>query len=60
MTGLNKAFDDALQDKSVRERARPVMGFDVAGGPPERLADTIRSETKKWKQVIDEAHINLD
>lgn len=56
---LNKAFDEALQDKAVRERLTS-LGFDVAGGPPERLASTIRSETRKWKQVIDEAHINLD
>lgn len=59
VTKLNKAFDDALQDKGVREKLTS-MGFDIAGGSPQKLADTIRTETKKWKQVIDEANISLD
>jgi len=56
---LNKAFDEALQDKEVREKLT-TMGFQVEGGAPERLGDLMRSESKKWGQVVREGNIKVD
>lgn len=56
---LNKAFNEALQDKEVREKLRSA-GFEIAGGPPERLRDLMRSESKKWEQVVIDAKVKLD
>jgi len=56
---LNKAFDEALQDKEVRDKLT-TMGFQVEGGPPERLGDLMRSESKKWGQVVREGNIKVD
>jgi tripartite-type tricarboxylate transporter receptor subunit TctC len=56
---LNKVFNAALQEKEVRERLSG-MGFEVAGGPPEQLAGLMRSESKKWGQVIAAAQIKVD
>lgn len=36
------------------------MGFDVEGGSPERLGDLMRSESKKWGQVVREGNIKVD
>lgn len=56
---LNKALDEALQDKEVRAKLT-TMGFEVAGGAPERLGDLMRSESKKWGQVVREGNIKVD
>jgi tripartite-type tricarboxylate transporter receptor subunit TctC len=56
---LNKALDEALQEKDVREKLT-TMGFQVEGGAPERLSDLMRSESKKWGQVVKEANIKVD
>jgi tripartite-type tricarboxylate transporter receptor subunit TctC len=56
---LNQAFNKALQDRVTRERLS-MMGFEIAGGTPERLGDMMRSESVKWKKVINEAGIKLN
>jgi tripartite-type tricarboxylate transporter receptor subunit TctC len=56
---LNKAFDEALQEKDVKEKLT-TMGFQVEGGAPERLSDLMKSESKKWGQVVKEANIKVD
>lgn len=56
---LNKAFGAALQDKEVREKLSGA-GFEIAGGQPERLADLIRLESKKWEQVVIDAKVKID
>lgn len=56
---LNKALDEALQDKEVRAKLT-TMGFEVAGGSPERLGDLMRSESKKWGQVVRDGNIKVD
>ncbi len=56
---LNKAFDEALQEKDVRDKLSG-MGFQVEGGAPERLGDLMRSESKKWGQVVKDANIKVD
>ncbi|ANY16199.1 Bug family tripartite tricarboxylate transporter substrate binding protein [Bordetella pseudohinzii] len=56
---LNQAFNRALQDADTKKKLSD-MGFEIAGGPPQKLADMMRSESAKWKAVIDEAGIKLD
>ena len=56
---LNAAFDGALQDKAMRAKLTE-MGFDVVGGKPEVLSDMMRSESKKWGQVVIDANVKVD
>lgn len=56
---LNKAFNAALNDKEARRKLTEA-GFDLQGGSPETLGNTIDSEIKKWRQVIKDAKISLD
>jgi tripartite-type tricarboxylate transporter receptor subunit TctC len=56
---LNKAFNEALQEKDVGEKLTG-LGFEVGGGTPERLGELIRSESKTWQQVIRDANIKVD
>jgi tripartite-type tricarboxylate transporter receptor subunit TctC len=56
---LNQAFNDALQNPEDSKKLTD-MGFQVAGGPPEKLTELMVSETQKWKKVIDDAHIKVD
>jgi tripartite-type tricarboxylate transporter receptor subunit TctC len=55
---LNRAFNKALNDPQTRKKLAD-LGFEVAGGPPQRLADLMRTESVKWKEVIDRADIKL-
>jgi tripartite-type tricarboxylate transporter receptor subunit TctC len=59
MTKLNKAFDTALQDPSISSKFT-AMGFEVVGGPANKLTDLMKTETVKWKKVIDDANIHID
>jgi tripartite-type tricarboxylate transporter receptor subunit TctC len=59
MTKLNKAFDTALQDPSIASKFT-AMGFEVVGGPANKLTDLMKTETVKWKKVIDDANIRID
>lgn len=56
---LNKAFDDALQDKDVHAKLTE-MGYDVVGGLASRLSDLMKTESVKWKKVIQEANVKAD
>lgn len=56
---LNNAFNSALQEKEVREKLAG-MGFDIAGGPSERLAELMRTDSQKWGKVIADANVKVD
>src|SRR3989304_1383115 len=51
---LNKAINATLKEPEVRERLL-TLGFTAAGGTPEKLDARIKSETVKWKKVIEAA-----
>jgi tripartite-type tricarboxylate transporter receptor subunit TctC len=36
-----------------------ALGADLAGGPPERLAEHLRAEIPKWREVVRAANIRL-
>jgi hypothetical protein len=52
-------FHAALQEKEVHEKLSG-MGFEVAGGPAEQLAELMRSESRKWGQVVAAAQVKID
>ena len=56
---LNSTIDTILRDKDVRARLGE-MSLDIAGGPPAKVTELIRSDAAKWKKVIDEAGIKVD
>lgn len=56
---LNRAFDEALQDPETKNKLEQ-MGFEVVGGPAQKLTDLMRSESAKWKKVIDDVGIKID
>lgn len=48
---LNAAFDRALADSALRQRLQEAAVVPL-GGPPERMAEHLRSEAARWGQVI--------
>lgn len=56
---LNDAFNHALADASVKEKLGN-MGFQIAGGKPEKMKEIVDSSAAKWKKVIDDNKITID
>ncbi len=59
VTKLNQTLNEILNGADVRAKLAE-MSLDVAGGPPQKVTDLIRSDAAKWKKVIDEAGIKVD
>jgi Uncharacterized protein conserved in bacteria len=55
---LNSAFNEALKDPKVQERAAS-LGYVTAGGSPEDFVKLTRSEIEKWADVIKSANIKI-
>lgn len=53
---LNAAVVNGLKDPKVREKLL-ATGLDPQPSTPQQFADLIRSETARWKKVIEEAGI---
>ena len=43
----------------VRERLL-ASGFEPLGGPPQKFADYLRAETRKWTKVVRDANIRIE
>lgn len=56
---LNKEFAAILQTPDIQERYAAV-GATIAGGPPEKFRDHLKSEFAKFGKLIKEAHITKD
>jgi len=56
---LNKEFDDILHEPET-SKTLIEMGVDITGGPPERMAQQIESDTTRWGKVIKDAGITID
>ncbi|MDP9876865.1 tripartite-type tricarboxylate transporter receptor subunit TctC [Variovorax boronicumulans] len=56
---LNAELNAALGDEQVKTAMR-ALGVEPAPGSVESFDSYIRAETKKWAQVIQDAHIKLD
>ncbi|MEO6269044.1 MAG: tripartite tricarboxylate transporter substrate binding protein [Lautropia sp.] len=53
---INADVQTILDSPDMKARISS-LGGEVAGGPPSRFADQLRSETRKWKRVVDEAKL---
>lgn len=51
ITRLNAATNQLLKDPAARKKLID-MGLEPAGGPPERLAQHLQDEIKKWGEVV--------
>lgn len=56
---LNQAFNTALKDPANQEKLKE-MGFVIEGGTAAALAERIRTETIKLKEIIKQAGISMD
>jgi tripartite-type tricarboxylate transporter receptor subunit TctC len=56
---LQRETQAAVQSAEVRERFAS-QGSEPVGGTPEALTALIRSETEKWKRVIDSGRIKVE
>ena len=56
---LNQSIGAVLQEKEVRAKLAE-MNLDVVGGAPAKVTEIIRSDSAKWKKVIDEGGIKVE
>jgi tripartite-type tricarboxylate transporter receptor subunit TctC len=55
---LNAEADRILKTTEVQQQLN-AMGMEAIGGPPERLAQILASDTAKWARVIKAANVKL-
>ena len=53
---INAAANEAIKDPIIRERLLS-LAMVMMGGTPERLADVLQKEIKKWADVIASAKL---
>jgi len=58
ITRLNQEVAQVLKRAEIRQRFMHE-GLEAAGGPPEQLAQTIRTETTRFAQLIKDAGLRL-
>jgi tripartite-type tricarboxylate transporter receptor subunit TctC len=58
ITRIQREAATAVQSSDVRERFAS-QGAEPVGSTPEALTTLIRSETEKWKRVIDSGRIKV-
>lgn len=56
---INADYNKVLAAADVQERLL-VSGFEPLGGTPQKFADYLRSETRKWTKVVRDANIRID
>jgi len=56
---LNTEINGILTDKDVLAKLAE-MNLDVVGGAPGKVSDIIKSDSARWKKVIDDAGIKVD
>ena len=56
---INVDYNKVLAAADVQERLL-VSGFEPLGGTPQKFADYLRSETRKWTKVVRDANIRID
>lgn len=55
---VNGKLAVALTQRDMTDRIA-ALGADLVGGPPERLAEHLRAEIPKWREVVRAANIRL-
>jgi tripartite-type tricarboxylate transporter receptor subunit TctC len=57
---INAVFNQVLQLPSVRESITKSQGGDVVGGTPQQFDAFIKSELKRWPEVVRQAGIKAE
>ena len=55
---LHAALVAALKDPEIQEKML-AQGAEAVGSSPEELDATVRSELRKWRQLVNDAHISM-
>ena len=58
VTEVNAKLAVGLTQRDMTDRIA-ALGADLVGGPPERLAEHLRAEIPKWREVVRAANIRL-
>jgi tripartite-type tricarboxylate transporter receptor subunit TctC len=58
VTEINGKLAQALAQRDIAQRVA-TLGADLVGGPPQRLAEHLRAEIPKWREVVRAADIRL-
>ena len=56
---INADYNTVLAAADVQERLL-ASGFEPLGGTPQKFADYLRSETRKWTKVVRDANIRIE
>jgi tripartite-type tricarboxylate transporter receptor subunit TctC len=56
---INQAFNQAIEDQTVRERM-DALGIKLLGGSPAQFTDRIRSDMDKWGGVLRKAGLGAE
>ena len=56
---INADYNKVLAAADVQERLL-ASGFEPLGGTPQKFADYLRSETRKWTKVVRDANIRIE
>ena len=56
---INADFNAVLAAPEVQERLL-ASGFEPLGGTPQKFADYLRAETRKWTKVVRDAGIRVE
>lgn len=60
ITKLNRHIGLALEDQEVRAKLEQGGAVEVVGGAPESFGALVKSETARWKAVIERGHVTID
>ena len=56
---INSGFNQVLQVPAVRTAITETQGADVVGGTPEQFDAFIKSELRRWPEIVKSANITL-
>jgi tripartite-type tricarboxylate transporter receptor subunit TctC len=56
---LNAAANQAIRAETL-QRQVVEEGMTIAGGPPAQLADYVRTEETRWREVVQRANITAE
>lgn len=56
---LNAAFAQAMTDPKVKSTL-DVQGWQLVGGPPEALRETVEAEMRRYERIVREQKIQID
>ena len=60
VTRINSAFNQALQVPAVRTAISQSQAADIIGGTPQQFDAFIKSELKRWPEVVKTAGIKSE